>query len=123
MSQRRVARGEFPIYVPMTMTDILRLEGLPVRAISPSEGNPYVVFSLAILKGARNPNAARLLINYFLDPDSSREFHLNGKLVTVPTTQDGLSAKLQSLINNKLMGKQERASFERDMALFNVIYK
>src|SRR5690606_7973161 len=54
-NQRRIARGEYPVYYPFTMTDSLRLKGLPVRGINPVEGNPYVVFALGVVKGAAIP--------------------------------------------------------------------
>ncbi|MGE0797400.1 MAG: ABC transporter substrate-binding protein [Lautropia sp.] len=121
-SQRRIARGEFPLYLPFTMTDILRLTGLPVRAISPVEGNPYVVFSLGIVKGARRSNAAQLLINHFFDAESSREYFKNGKAVTVPASKDGLSPELRALVDVKLLGKQDAAKTPEYLALFKEIY-
>src|SRR5262245_27225563 len=37
-SQRRTARGEFAIYIPFILPDILSLKGLPVKMVIPSEG-------------------------------------------------------------------------------------
>ena len=34
-SQRRIARGEFALYLPLTLPDSLALKGLPVKAIMP----------------------------------------------------------------------------------------
>ncbi len=53
----RVARGEYPLYIPFTLPDILDLKGLPVKAIMPAEGSPYVRFDGTIFKGAPHPNA------------------------------------------------------------------
>ena len=34
----RIARGEYPVYIPFTLPDILDLKGLPVKAIMPERG-------------------------------------------------------------------------------------
>ena len=122
-SQRRIARGEFPVYYPFTMTDILRLSGLPVRAINPAEGNPYVVFTLGVVRGARHPNAARLLINHFFENESAQEYFRNGKAVTYPADQDGLAPELKELVNVRLMDKQNSAKVDEYLATFKTLYK
>jgi len=64
VSQRRVARGEFPMFLPFTLADMRNLIGLPVKAIVPEEGAPYITGVMAMLKDAPHPNAARLFIDY-----------------------------------------------------------
>jgi ABC-type Fe3+ transport system substrate-binding protein len=54
----------------LVLSESLRLKGLPVRAIVPEEGAPYALFNLSLMKDAPHPNAARLLINHFLEPES-----------------------------------------------------
>jgi iron(III) transport system substrate-binding protein len=49
-SERRVARGEFPLYIPFSLQDYNNLKGLPVKPIVPIEGRPYVRFDLTVLK-------------------------------------------------------------------------
>ena len=63
-SHRRVARGEFPLYLPLTLPDMLTLKGLPVKAIIPPEGVPYVLYGNIVLKNAPHPNAAKLYIDF-----------------------------------------------------------
>ena len=58
-SERRIARGEFPLYIPFSLQNLNNLKGLPVKAIVPAEGRPYVRFDLTMLKNAPHPNAAR----------------------------------------------------------------
>ena len=58
-SERRVARGEFPLYIPFSLQNYNNLKGLPVKPIVPAEGRPYVRFDLTMLKNAPHPNAAR----------------------------------------------------------------
>lgn len=68
-SERRVARGEYPLYLPFSLQDYNTLKGLPVKPIVPAEGRPYVRFDLAMLKNAPRPNAARLFMNHYLEPE------------------------------------------------------
>ena len=73
-SERRVARGEFPLYLPFSLQNYNNLKGLPIKPIVPAEGRPYVRFDLAMLKNAPHPNAARLFMNHYLEPDSQLVF-------------------------------------------------
>jgi iron(III) transport system substrate-binding protein len=68
-SERRVAAGEYAIYIPFNVSEIPHLQGLPIRTIVPKEGLPYVVFGAAMLKKAPHPNAARLFLNYMATPE------------------------------------------------------
>ena len=65
-NERRIARGEYPLYLPVSLTSIPELKGLPVKFIAPKEGLPYIGYDLALLKNAPHPNAARLLMEYYL---------------------------------------------------------
>jgi iron(III) transport system substrate-binding protein len=73
-SERRVARGEFPLYIPFSLQNYTNLKGLPVKPIVPQEGRPYVRFDLAMLKNAPHSNAARLFMNHYLEPDQQLVF-------------------------------------------------
>jgi len=79
---RRVARGEYPIYVPQVFAFASDLKGLPVKVIIPKEGAPYARMEFALLRNASHANAARLLVNYFLDQDSQL-LYANGWMVPV----------------------------------------
>ena len=67
---RRVARGEYAIYVPQIFAFTSDLKGLPVKVVVPKEGAPYAEMDSAVLKNAPHPNAARLFIQHFLDMES-----------------------------------------------------
>src|SRR5262249_38084410 len=67
---RRVARGEYPIYMAQLFVFASDLKGLPVKAVVPEEGAPYTVITGGILRGAPHPNAARVFMNYILEPDT-----------------------------------------------------
>jgi ABC-type Fe3+ transport system substrate-binding protein len=79
---RRVARGEYPIYVPQVFAFASDLKGLPVKVVIPKEGAPYAQMELALLRNASHPNAARLFVNHFLDQDSQL-LYANGWMVPV----------------------------------------
>ena len=49
---RRVARGEYPIYVPQIFAFASDLKGLPVKVVIPKEGAPYAMMEFAMLKNA-----------------------------------------------------------------------
>lgn len=70
MSSRRVARGEYAIYLTQQIALASDLKGLPIKVVSPSDGCPYTPIRSAMLRGAPHPNAARLFMNHFIDMKS-----------------------------------------------------
>ena len=66
-SNQRVARGEYPLYLPFNVSEFERIRGLPIRVVVPAEGVPYVALGPAVLKDAPHPNAARAFMNFMLD--------------------------------------------------------
>ena len=70
MAPRRVARGEYPIYLTQQIALTSDLKGLPIRVVTPSDGCPYTPIRSAMLRGAPHPNAARLFMNHFIDMQS-----------------------------------------------------
>ena len=67
---RRVARGEFPIFINQIIAFASPIKGLPAKVIVPEDGCPYTPIAGAILRGAPHPNAARLFMNHLIDQDS-----------------------------------------------------
>lgn len=98
----RVARGEYAVYYPQKFPDYQLLKQLPVKFVWPVEGAPYQIFMLAMLKRAPHPNAARLLLNFFLDEEAQLLYAKSGRGVTVkgvagrapPDIREALQAKL-----------------------------
>ena len=62
-AERRVARGEYPIYIPFLFNDFSSLKGLPVKAIVPSEGVAYVQFVASIQE--HDPSERRVDVHQF----------------------------------------------------------
>ena len=71
---RKVARGEYPVFINQIIAFASPLKGLPVKVITPSDGCPYTPIQGAVLRGAPHPNAALLFINYLLDPESQATY-------------------------------------------------
>ena len=101
---RRVARGEYPIYVPQIFAFASDLKGLPVKVVIPKEGAPYAMMEFAMLKNAAHPNAARLLIDHFLEQDSQLLYANGWMLPVVEGVADRANDDAKPFANAKLMG-------------------
>lgn len=121
--QRRVARGEYAAYVTMNMPNSLKLKGLPVRLILPSEGSPYVRFDLAMLKNAPHPNATRLLMNHFLEEESQLAYVRQGFGPTVGGAAAKAPEETRAMMAVKLLGITDAAKQNDMLALAKSIYK
>jgi iron(III) transport system substrate-binding protein len=119
----RVARGEYPVYVPYTLPDILELKGLPVKAILPEEGCPYVRFDGAIFKGAPRPGAARLLLDFFLSDEAQLIYGNLGFVMTVGGLEARVPAEARTLAQAKLLGTTDPARQDEMLKLARTIYK
>ena len=66
---RRIAQGEYLVYMPVSSLFSVTGLGLPIKFVLPTEGVPTLFNTVSVLKNAPHPNAARLLVNYYLDPE------------------------------------------------------
>jgi iron(III) transport system substrate-binding protein len=121
-SQRRIARGEYPLFIPFNVADILTLKGLPVKFIVPSEGAVYVVFDCAILKGAPHPNAARLLVDFMLSDEVQLIYASTGYGMTVGGLESKLSLEMRQLSSVKLLGTSVMKLQDKMLELAQQIY-
>ena len=120
---RRIARGEYPLYLPFTLPDVLEVKGLPVKAIIPSEGVPYVRFDGAIFKGAPHPNAARLLVDFFLSDAVQGIFASSGYRPVVAGLDGKAPAEVRPVVQAKLLGTTDPAQQDDMLKLAKAIYK
>ena len=120
---RRVARGEYPLYLPFTLPDILDLKDLPVKAIVPAEGCPYVRFDGAIFKNAPHPNAARLLLDFFLSDDVQSIYATSGFRPVIAGLEGTAPAGARPLIQTKLMGTTDPKLQDEMLKTASGIYK
>lgn len=122
-NERRTARGEFSLYVPFGMPNLPPLKGLPVKGIIAEEGMPYIVYVMGMLKDAAHPNAARLLMNFFIEQEAALVYAKGGFRVPVDVPLDQLDAYAQSVAKAKLMGTTDVKKINGVLAIAKEIYK
>jgi iron(III) transport system substrate-binding protein len=82
-----VSRGETAMGSTVlhgVIQDIMR--GFPVEPVLPCEGVGYEIGSTAIIKGTRNPEAARKFVDYVLSVDGQK-VGLDNKEYAIPTNR------------------------------------
>ena len=122
-SERRVARGEYPLYIPFSLQDTNNLKGLPVKPIVPAEGRPYVRFDLSVLKNAPHPNAARVFMNHYLEVESQLVFANAGYNPVVKGVIEKTLEEIRPLLATKAMGTTIPEKQDEMLALAKEIYK
>ena len=119
---RRVARGEYPIYIPQIFAFTSDLKGLPVKVIIPKEGAPTAQMDLAVLKNAPHPNAARLFINHFLSVESQVIYANAWMVPVVGAAADRANPDAKPFVDAKLLGPAKLAERPSMMALAKKLY-
>ncbi|MEN3150052.1 extracellular solute-binding protein [Neorhizobium sp. IRAMC:178] len=114
-SPRRVARGEYPIYIPFILPDTLLNKGLPLEVILPSEGVVYGNFDGAVVKNAPHPNAARVLLNFFLSDKAQLIYAGSARRPTVAGLEDRYPPNVKDFLQAPLLGTQEDATVRAEM--------
>jgi iron(III) transport system substrate-binding protein len=122
-NERRCARGEYPIYLPFNLQDLNNLKGLPVKAIVPAEGRPYVRFDISMLKQAPHPNAARLFMNHYLEPESQLILANVGYNPVIKGVVEKTMEELRPLLAAKPLGTTDPPKQDEMLALAKEIYK
>jgi iron(III) transport system substrate-binding protein len=120
---RRVARGEYPLYLPFTLPDGLDLKDLPVKAIVPAEGCPYVRFDGAMFRNAPHPNAARLLLDFFLGDETQSIYATMGFRPVIGGLEGKVPAAARPLIQTTLMGTTDPKLQDEMLKTASQIYK
>jgi iron(III) transport system substrate-binding protein len=121
-NERRVARGEFPLYIPVGLTSVSELKGLPVKFIVPKEGLPYVGYDLALLKHAPHPNAARLLMEYCIGQKMQQIYADLGLLPAIADTLSKVDPMIAELEKSKLLGTTDATRMDKMLTLAKQIY-
>ena len=119
---RRVARGEYPIYITQVFAFASDLKGLPVKVVVPKEGAPYAQMDMAMLNSAPHPNAARLFIQHFLSVDSQALYANAWMLPVVQGAAERANPDAQPYANAKLMGPAKLSERADMMALARKLY-
>jgi iron(III) transport system substrate-binding protein len=123
-AERRVARGEYAIYLPWLLNYLPSLKGLPVKPVVPQEGVVYLLYSSGIASKPPHPNAARVLIDFMLSDEGQAIYAAEGLL---PTMQGNATSKLPAdlafLANIKLLGASKLELTDQMIATAKEIYK
>jgi iron(III) transport system substrate-binding protein len=122
-NERRIARGELPLYLPVSLTSIPELKGLPVKFLAPKEGLPYIGYDLALLKNAPHPNAARLLMEYYLEQEMQQRFANLGLLPVTSDTLSQVDPSVAELEKTKLLGTTDASRMDKMLTIAREIYK
>jgi iron(III) transport system substrate-binding protein len=123
-SERRIARGEFPIYFPYILSDNASLAGLPVKYIVPEEGATYGAYAVSMLKGAPHPNAARLLMEFYLSDEVQTIYAREAHGIVVDGVLDKMPAEIRELASVKLLsGNDVPERMDEMFAKAKEIYK
>lgn len=119
---RRVARGEFPIYIPQVYGLVSTFSGLPVKALVPADGTPYSAMDFALMSKAPHPNAARLMINYFLEAKAQLVYAEGWMPPVARDVIEKTSPAARPYAGVKLLGTTKPEEREEMMALARKFY-
>jgi iron(III) transport system substrate-binding protein len=122
-SERRVARGEYPIYLPFNVSEYITLRGLPIKAVVPAEGAAYVPFGAAILRDAPHPNAARVFLNFLLGEQGQTMLAAEGFRPAVSSFASKAPPEVAPLVQGKLLGTTTPGKLDEMTKIASEIYK
>lgn len=122
-SQRRVARGEYPIFIPSSLAAMRELEGLPLKTVVPSEGAVYVLYQSAIFKNAPHPNAARVLMDFLLSDEVQLIYGKDGYGPVIEAVHGRLAPQLRGLSMPARLGTADLATQRQMFERAREIYK
>ncbi|MDF2119872.1 extracellular solute-binding protein [Roseiarcaceae bacterium H3SJ34-1] len=122
-AERRIARGEFAIYLPFLLNNLPALKGLPVKAVVLDEGVTYTPYSASLTKSGPHPNAGRLLMAFMISPEAQALYAADGLGTVIDGVSGSVPADLQSLGQPKLLGARIRSDDETAFAIAKELYK
>jgi len=123
VSARRVAQGEFPLYLPYILSDYSNVRGLPVKYIVPEEGVTYGSYAAPILKNAPHPNAARLLADFYLSDEVQTIYAKEGHGIVIDGIQEKMPASVEAVMNAKPLAPEDFKRIDEMYDLAKQIYK
>ena len=123
VATQRVGRGEYPIFIPMSVTYLNGVQGMPVKGIMPREGAPYSPIVGAMVKQAPHPNAARLFLNFLIEPEAQAILIDRGSRSPTGAESATVSPHVRDLVRATLMGPADPTRQPEMLKLFSEIYK
>ncbi len=121
--ERRVARGELPLYAPHNFTFFREMQGLPVRFVFPSEGSPNADTQAVFAKNLPHPNAAHLFVNHVLDAESQVILGNSGLMPTVTGVVDKLDTEVKRMFAVKRLPQVNVDEMNEIMGKAKELYK
>lgn len=95
LADQAVVRGEYSILLttPRTFFNATKKKGAPVALVVPTEGTIYLPDFFGILKGSKNPDAAKLFMNWLFTKEAQEELAKVGTVPHLPgiKTTDGVT--------------------------------
>ena len=122
-SERRTARGEFPVYAPFLFNDYSSMKGLPVKAIVPVEGVAYVQFVASMIKNAPHPNAALVFIDFLASQEAQAIYANEGLGPVIGGIDSKIPEDLRPLVTAKEMGTSDWRREKELLQLAKDIFK
>ena len=120
---RRIARGEYAVYIPLIFSQGSPLKGLPVRMVIPEDGVTYGSYSTAVLKNAPHPNAARLLSEFYLTDAVQAIYAETGHGIVIKDLKTKLSEEMAPFANAKPLIEEDGSRYVPYLQLAKEIYK
>ena len=120
---RRVAQGEFPLYLPYILSDYSNIRGLPVKYIVPEDGVTYGSYAAPILKNAPHPNAARLLADFYLSDEVQTIYAKEAHGIVVDRLDEKVSPDIEALMNAKPLAGEDFKRIDEMYDLAKQVYK
>lgn len=123
VSARRVAQGEYPIYMPYILSDYSNIRGLPVKYILPAEGVTYGSYSASVLRNPPHPNAARLLADFYLSDEVQAIYAKEGHGIVVEHLGEKLPSEIAAMIDAKPLAPENFPKIDEMYERAKEIYK
>jgi len=119
---RKVVTGQYPVLVGFTLPDISQFPGLPVKAVPPAEGCPFILYGCSIVADAPHPNAAALFAHYNSSDEALALYAGAGFGVGVKSIVEKTPAAMRPLIDVKLLGTTDPKGQDAALKLAKSIY-
>jgi len=123
VGERRIAQGEFSGFFGISLRNLLKLDGLPVKGVVPAEGGPFDLNVMALVKGAPHPNAALLFMNFLLSEEAQKTYADNGSVSVTGAKSDVIPAHMRFIQEAKLLGRSDPLGQDKSYALMTEIFK
>ncbi|MBN9082458.1 MAG: hypothetical protein BGP04_07000 [Rhizobiales bacterium 62-17] len=120
---RRIARGEYAMFIPFIFPDINNLKGLPVKVLPMAEGAPYVLYGAVQMRNAPRPNAALMLIDFMMSEEAQLIWARGGHGFVREGIEDKVSPEQRPFANPKLLGTNDWRRQDEGLAAAKKLYK